>query len=126
MATNRLADKEALDSLRVSFGLSQMIPCSKAECAKFEEMRKNGGALPEGVFSETDFYNSESTGRYYRVLESGLTEGERKEYLSLMRLKRLKSINGHLIFYTTLIILQIVILVIALVMGAYGAISLIN
>lgn len=121
-----LADREALNSLRASFGFTQKIPCTDAENAKYDEMRKNGEALPEGVFQEADFYNSESSGRYYGVRESALTEGERKELVALMQLKRLKSLNGHLIFYTTLIILQIVVLVIALIAEAYGVISLMN
>ena len=112
-------NRETLNALRMTVGFVKKVSCTSKEIKEYTKKWKNGEELPGGIYRDPG-YDSEAT--FYRVQESDLTEKEREEYLTLLRLTRLQSINRHLVFYTTFIILCIVVWFLILV-GAGGSVA---
>ena len=114
MAKEKINLREELRAYKCEFDLLQKVPCSKQENKEYEKLLKNGGTLPEGVFAY-DYINGEtSTSEFYTLYEEDLTETEKVEYLTYVKLRLLKTIKNCAVFFTVLTIIGIVVTLIAM------------
>lgn len=103
--------RKELENLYVENNILQQINCSKEENGKYNQMLKEGGELPEGVF---EYNESAQTGIFYTVADQGLTHEERLEYIALKQLQVNKTIKNCVLFFTVLTIISIIVAFIGL------------
>ncbi|MCC8192601.1 MAG: hypothetical protein LIO41_06160 [Ruminococcus sp.] len=99
--------KAQLDSYKFEFGLLQKVPCSKEDNNKYQNLQKNGGGLPVGVYSYSngDVFENDT---FYTVYEPYLTETEKQDYLTLKKLNMIKTIKNCAIFFTVLAVISLI------------------
>lgn len=107
MANERINLRKELNNYKIDFDLLQKTPCTTEENKEYEELLKNGGTLPDGVFAYT-YGDEESTSEFYTVYESDLSEAEIQEYLTYKQLSMIKTIKNCVLFFTVLTIIGMI------------------
>ena len=108
MAKEKINLRDELRAYKFDFNLLQKIPCSKQENKEYHKLLKDGGTLPEGVYSYIDFNGEASTTDFYTVYETDLTESEKIEYLTYKKLDLIKTIKNCVMFFTILTIIGMI------------------
>ena len=107
MAKKTTDYKSELLKLRIEAGIVQKHDCSVEENKEYSERISKGEPLPENVYRY-----EEATEYFYRIYEPELTDEERREYIQLLKLRKLNTIRNCTIFFTVLVILSIIATVI--------------
>lgn len=107
MAKERIDLRKELHDYREAFHLIQRVPCSKEQNQAFQQILKNGGKLPDGVFPFV-FDSGLVSDEFYTIYKPDLTPEEKEEYLTLKRLSLLKTIKNCVLFFTVLTIVGII------------------
>ena len=108
MAKEKIDLRQELRSHKFEFDLLQKIPCSKQENKEYQNILKNGGVLPEGVFAYVYDSGETSTTEFYTVYETDLTEAEIQEYLTYKQLSLIRTIKNCVVFFTALTIIGMI------------------
>ena len=113
--------KDELTRYRTKEGMFFSQDCTAEENAEFANVAKYP-ILPDGVF-EYKGYNNQSTCRFYKVYDAGLSDSEINEYLQYRQMhlldihkEQLKSINSKLTFF-------FVIALVGLILGLLGIVA---
>lgn len=109
--------REELRDYRFEFDFLQKIPCNGQENKLYQNLLKNGQALPEGIYQYV-YDGYKSTTEFYKIYETDLTESERKEYLTYKQLGLIKTIKNCVLFFTSMAITGIVIYIIMMIIAA--------
>ena len=102
--------KKELLLLKLEFGLSKKVPCSKLLSEKCVELKKSGKSLPEDVFTNPN-------GEFFTIQELDLSEEEIAEYLNYKKIKMLKTIKNCVVFFTVLTVISMIVVAIMLLNG---------
>lgn len=89
--------RKILRSYKIDFGVLCKTPCSKEDSAKYKQILKEGGSLPEGVYA-VEYLNGSLPDEFYTVTPAGLEDAEIKEYLMYKKLSMLKTVKNCLVF----------------------------
>ena len=108
MAKEKRNLRDELRSYKFEFDLLQKIPCSKQENKDYQNLLKNGGVLPEGVYAYVYDNGETSTTEFYTIYETDLTESEISEYLTYKKLSLIKTIKNCIMFFTVLTIIGMI------------------
>ena len=108
MAKEKINLRDELRYHKFEFDLLQKIPCTKQENKAYQQLLKNGGILPDGVFAYEYDSGEVSTTEFYTVYEADLTEAETQEYLTYKQLSLIKTIKNCVLFFTILTIIGVV------------------
>lgn len=108
MAKEKRNLRDELRSYKFEFDLLQKIPCSKQENKDYQNLLKNGGVLPEGVYAYVYDDGETSTTEFYTIYETDLTESEISEYLTYKKLSLIKTIKNCIMFFTVLTIIGMI------------------
>lgn len=100
--------REKLREHKFEFNLLQKLPCSKEENKKYQQLLKNGGVLPEGVYPFEYDTGETSTTDFYTIYETDLTEAEIREYLTYKQLSLIRTIKNCVLFFTILTIIGMI------------------
>lgn len=103
---NKLRDE--LREHKLELNLLQKKPCSKQENKEYQQLLKNGGVLPDGVYAYVYDNGVTSTHEFYTTHETDLTESEIKEYLAYKQFGLIRTIKKCVLFFTVLAIIEIV------------------
>ena len=107
MAKEKINLRDELREHKFEFDLLQKIPCTRKENKEYQNLLKNGGTLPEGVYAY--FYSNEpSTTEFYTIYETDLTESEIREYLTYKQLSLIRTIKNCVMFFTVLTIIGMI------------------
>lgn len=104
MANEKVNLRKVLRYHRFENDLLQKIPCTKQENKEYEQLLKEGGTLPDGVFAYV-YDGITSTTDFYTVYEADLSESEIREYLTYKQLNMIKTIKNCVLFFTVLTII---------------------
>ena len=108
MAKQKRSIEEDLILLRSEVLLHQKIDCSKEDNKRYNQMKKDGQPLPEGVYEyHTD--GGTEAGEFYTVYIPEITKEDRLEYILLKQHQQLKTMKNCLVFFATLTIISIVL-----------------
>ena len=102
MAKEKINLREELRTHKFEFDLLQKIPCTKQENKEYQQLLKNGGTLPEGIFAYVYDTGETSTSEFYTIYETDLSESEIREYLTYKQLSLIKTIKNCVLFFTVL------------------------
>jgi hypothetical protein len=91
-----------LQQLKSEAGLFLRIDCTKEENKTFCQLKKDGEQLPEGVYANDLYIESN---KFYRIYETGLNDSELQQFISLKQLHDIKIIKSLLIIAFILIFL---------------------
>ena len=94
--------KKELRDYRFDMGLLQDIPCSAEENSQYAKILAEGGKLPKGVFRYTYGFGGEQVFEFYTVYHAELSSEEVAEYLTLKKIRYLKTIRNCLVYFTVL------------------------
>ena len=108
MAKEKRNLRDELRSYKFEFDLLQKIPCSKQENKDYQNLLKNGGVLPDGVYAYVYDDGETSTTEFYTIYETDLTESEISEYLTYKKLSLIKTIKNCIMFFTVLTIIGMI------------------
>ena len=108
MAKEKRNLRDELRSYKFEFDLLQKIPCSKQENKDYQNLLKNGGVLPAGVYAYVYDDGETSTTEFYTIYETDLTESEISEYLTYKKLSLIKTIKNCIMFFTVLTIIGMI------------------
>ena len=108
MAKEKINLREELRTHKFEFDLLQKIPCTKQENKEYQQLLKDGGTLPEGVFAYFYDTGETSTSDFYTIYETDLSESEIREYLTYKQLSLIKTIKNCVLFFTILTIIGMV------------------
>jgi len=108
MAREKVNLRDELRYHKFEFDLLQKIPCTKQENKAYQQLLKQGGSLPEGVFAYVYDSGETSTTEFYTVYEADLSEAEIREYLTYKQLSLIKTIKNCILFFTILTIIGMV------------------
>ena len=109
MPKEKIDLRDELRSYKFEFDLLQKIPCSKQENKKYEQLLKDNGVLPEGVYAYIGDNDAPSKTEFYTIYETDLTESEIAEYLTYKKLSLIKTIKNCVMFFTVLTIASMII-----------------
>ena len=109
MAKEKINLRDELRAHKFEFDLLQKIPCTKQENKEYQQLLKNGGTLPEGVYAYVYEGNETSTTEFYTIYETDLTESEIREYLTYKQLSLIRTIKNCVLFFTVLTIIGMVL-----------------
>ena len=109
MSKENLTLRDELNLYKCEFGLTEKIPCSKADNEKFMELVSNGGQLPQSVYRYKDVDTGQFLNEFYIMKDVDLTQNELEEYLTYKKLKLLNTIKNCVLFFTVLTIITLVI-----------------
>ena len=109
MPKEKIDLRDELRSYKFEFDLLQKIPCSKQENKKYEQLLKDNGVLPEGVYTYIGDNDEPSKTEFYTIYETDLTESEIAEYLTYKKLSLIKTIKNCVMFFTVLTIASMII-----------------
>lgn len=112
MFKGRINLKEELEGYRFEYDLLQSIPCSSQENKEYQQLLKDGGTLPEGVFPYVYDNGDTSKTEFYTVHETDLTESEIKEYLTYKKLGFLRTIKNCVVFFTVLAVIGLILAIV--------------
>jgi len=118
MAQERIDLRKKLQEHKFEFGLLQKIPCSKEENKSYQELLKNGGTLPEGVYAYVYDSGETSTSEFFTVYQLDLTDAQIQEYLTYKQLSMIKTIKNCVVFFTVLTVIGM-ILAFFIALGAF-------
>lgn len=113
MAKEKINLRNELREYKFDFDLLQKIPCSKEENQSYAKLIKDGQPLPNGVYRYKDGDGKE-TDSFYTVYESDLTPEETAQFLTLKKLRMLKTIKNCVVFFTVLTVISIAAYIITL------------
>ena len=105
MAKEKINLREELRSHKFEFDLLQKIPCTKQENKEYQQLLKNGGTLPEGIFAYVYDTGETSTSEFYTIYETDLSESEIREYFTYKQLDLIRTIKNCVVFFTVLTII---------------------
>lgn len=108
MAKGKINLRDKLRAHKFEFDLLQKIPCTKQENKEYQQLLKEGGSLPEGVYAYTYDTGETSTSEFYTIYETDLTESEIREYLTYKQLSLIRTIKNCVLFFTILTIIGMV------------------
>ena len=108
MAKEKINLREELRTHKFEFDLLQKIPCTKQENKEYQQLLKDGGTLPEGIFAYVYDTGETSTSDFYTIYETDLSESEIREYLTYKKLSLIKTIKNCVLFFTILTIIGMV------------------
>ena len=108
MAKEKINLRDELRTHKFEFDLLQKIPCTKQENKEYQQLLKNGGTLPEGIFAYVYDTGEASTSAFYTIYETDLSESEIREYLTYKQLSLIKTIKNCILFFTVLTIIGMV------------------
>lgn len=108
MAKEKINLRDELRAHKFEFDLLQKIPCTKQENKEYQQLLKNGGTLPEGIFAYVYDTGETSTSEFYTIYETDLSESEIREYLTYKQLSLIKTIKNCVLFFTVLTIIGMV------------------
>ena len=108
MAKEKINLREELRTHKFEFDLLQKIPCTKQENKEYQQLLKDGGTLPEGIFAYVYDTGETSTSDFYTIYETDLSESEIREYLTYKQLSLIKTIKNCILFFTVLTIIGMV------------------
>ncbi len=104
MAREKINLRAELNTYKYDFDLLQKIPCSAQENKEYQNILKNGGSLPSGVY-QYEYTNGAPTNEFYTIYETDLTEAEIQEYLTYKQLSLIRTIKNGVSFFVVLTIL---------------------
>ena len=108
MAKEKINLRDELRAHKFEFDLLQKIPRTKQENTEYQQLLKNGGTLPEGIFAYVYDTGETSTSEFYTIYETDLSESEIREYLTYKQLSLIKTIKNCILFFTVLTIIGMV------------------
>ncbi len=108
MAKEKINLRDELRAHKFEFDLLQKIPCSKQENKEYEQLLKDGGTLPEGVYAYVYDGDVTSATEFYTIYETDLTESEIREYLTYKQLSLIRTIKKCVMFFTVLTIIGMI------------------
>lgn len=104
MAKDIIDMRKELRARRFEFDLLQKIPCTRQENKEYQQLLKDGGTLPEGVYAYV-YDGVASTTEFYTLYEADFTESELREYLTYEQIGLIKTIKSCVVFFTVLAII---------------------
>lgn len=113
MENERVDLRKELRNYRMEYDLIQKKPCTAHENEAYQEILKNGGQLPDGVFAYT-YGDQVSSSEFYTVHEEDLTEAEVREYLAYRQLSMIKTIKNCVLFFTVLTVIGMILAFLAM------------
>ena len=107
--------KKELTKLEINNGISGYEFCSAQEEKEFNDKKKYGGILPDGVFygDVTDPSTGARVERFYRISENDLSQEEKAKLILLKQLEIQKNILSWVKFFGILTIIGMICAVIA-------------
>lgn len=109
MAKEIIKLRDVLNLYKFAYDVKQKIPCSKAENKQYQQILKEGGVLPDGVYAYVDELGVTSTTDFHTVYETDLSQQEILEYLTYKKLDMISTIKNCAVFFTVLTVLNIII-----------------
>ncbi len=100
--------KDVLNDLYFDALFLQKVDCSREDNKKYNQMLKNGEALPNGVFEYKNEGN-EGWGIFYTIYKPDLTHEEKLEYILFKQTGMIRTIKNCVIFFTVITILSMFI-----------------
>ena len=108
MYKEKIKLRDELNSYKFAYDVMQKIPCSKAENKQYQQILKEGGILPDGVYAYDEF-GVASTTEFYTVYETDLSQREILEYLTYKKLDFIRTIKNCIVFFTVLTLISLII-----------------
>lgn len=105
--------KIELDHYRLKYDLYEKLPCIKEEDKAFNDLLKRGKRLPEGIYRDYDWRNTNDS-EFYRIAHSDVNQADIMEYLMYKKLDMLKTIKNCVIFFTVSTVILLVFLILLL------------
>ncbi len=109
MAKEKIKLRDVLNSYKFAYDVMQKIPCSKAENKQYQQILKEGGILPNGVYAYVDEFGMASTTEFYTVYETDLSQQEILEYLTYKKLDFIRTIKNCIVFFTVLTVISLIL-----------------
>ena len=109
MAKEKVKLRDVLNSYKFAYDVMQKIPCSKAENKQYQQILKEGGVLPDGVYAYIDELGVASTTEFHTVYETDLSQQEILEYLTYKKLDFIRTIKNCVVFFTVLTVISLII-----------------
>ena len=99
--------KKELDRYRMEYDLYEKLPCTNEECQEFDDLLKCGKRLPEDVYQDSDWRNTNGS-KFYRIARSDVSQADIMEYFTYQKLDVLETIRNCAVFFTVLTIIAII------------------
>ena len=91
--------KEELLDYKLKSGLLEKRDCTPEENQQYNNILANNGTIPENICAYV-YDNSEAPLEFFELIDTDLTQEEKKTFIALKQLNYLKTIKNCLLYFT--------------------------